>query len=119
MKLAKALLIGVVTLFGTLLLPTITLADDVYFDRAPPKPRVEEAPLPRAGYVWSPGYWDVRNNRHAWQQGHFERIRKGKRYEAPTWRKQDNRWALHYGRWNAPEGGSGNQASRVSAVNAR
>ena len=35
----------------------------IYVDVAPPAPRYEVVPAPRAGYVWAPGYYDWRNGR--------------------------------------------------------
>lgn len=36
----------------------------IYFNVAPPQPRYEVVPAPRRGYVWAPGYWNARGNRH-------------------------------------------------------
>ena len=74
-------------------------AVDVYFDAAPPAPRVEVTPAPRHGYVWVPGYWDARGHRHVWQRGHWERARHGYTYHNPRWVERDNRWYLERGRW--------------------
>jgi hypothetical protein len=35
----------------------------IYVDIAPPEPRHEVVPAPRAGYVWAPGYYNYRNGR--------------------------------------------------------
>ncbi|WP_432377347.1 YXWGXW repeat-containing protein [Duganella sp. P38] len=40
-----------------------------YITVAPPPPRYERIPAPRAGYIWAPGYWDWRGNRHEWVGG--------------------------------------------------
>ena len=85
---------------GMASLPVATQAAvDVYFDVAPPAPRVEVMPAPRAGYVWVPGYWDARGHRHVWQRGHWERERRGYSYYTPRWVERDNRWYLERGRW--------------------
>ena len=72
----------------------------VYFNVAPPAPRYEAVPAPRVGYVWAPGYWDLRGNRHVWRPGHWERHRKGYYFDAPAWVQNGDRWELHRGRWN-------------------
>ncbi len=72
----------------------------VYFNTAPPPPRHEAVPPPRKGYVWSPGYWNAKNNRHVWQAGHWEKQRKGYYYAQPTWKQQNNRWELQGSHWN-------------------
>ena len=43
---------------------------------APPVPRVVEAPPPRAGYVWAPGYWRWDSGRHVWVDGRWMRERR-------------------------------------------
>ncbi len=71
----------------------------IYFNSAPPPPRYEVVPAPRRGYVWAPGYWNARDNRHVWQAGHWQRERAGYHYVQPTWRQRDM-WQLDRGRWN-------------------
>ena len=73
---------------------------DIYLNFGPPAVRYERAPAPRAGYVWAPGYWDWRGNRHAWVSGHWVRERPGYVYYAPNWRYDDGRWRLHRERWD-------------------
>ena len=75
-------------------------AVEIYLNAAPPAPRFERVPAARRGYVWSPGYWDARNNKHYWRAGHWERERKGHYRTAPQWVQRDNRWQLERGRWN-------------------
>ncbi len=72
----------------------------IYFNAPPPEARREVVPAPRRGYVWSPGYWNVRGNRHVWQRGHWERARHGYYFAQPTWTQRDDRWQLERGRWN-------------------
>ena len=74
-------------------------AGGVYFNIAPPTPRYELVPAARRGYVWVPGYWNGRGNRHVWQAGHWERSRAGYAYVQPNWIQRDNRWQLERGGW--------------------
>lgn len=85
---------------GAVTLPTSASAQvGVYFDVAPPPPRHEVVPAPRRGYVWAPGYWDLKGRRHVWRPGHWERVRRGYHYAEPTWAQRDGRWYLERGRW--------------------
>jgi hypothetical protein len=72
----------------------------LYVDIAPPAPRYEVVPAPRAGYVWAPGYWDWRGNHHVWVRGHWERERSGYYWHPNRWEQRDGRWALERGRWD-------------------
>ncbi|CAG0953582.1 hypothetical protein BURK1_00331 [Burkholderiales bacterium] len=71
----------------------------IYLNMAPPAARYEAVPAPRRGYVWSPGYWNVRGSRHVWQRGHWERQRVGYYRSQPKWVQRDDRWQLERGRW--------------------
>lgn len=73
---------------------------DIFFSVAPPPIRYEVVPEPRRGYTWAPGYWDGKNNKHAWKKGHWERDRSGQMYVQPRWVERNNGWALERGRWN-------------------
>lgn len=81
-------------------LSTAALAGPVVDIRiGPPSPRVEVVPAPRAGYVWAPGYWDWRGNRHYWVAGNWQRARRGYVYSQPTWVQQGEHWRLNRGAW--------------------
>lgn len=66
---------------------------------APPPPRHETVPAARHGYIWAPGYWSWRHNRHAWVRGSWQRDRKGYHYNQPTWEERDGRWHMNRGAW--------------------
>src|SRR5690242_8182655 len=72
---------------------------DIYVQIAPPAPRYEVVPPPRRGYVWVPGHWDWRNQRHVWIGGVWVAERPGYRYNQPSWVQRDGRWGLERGRW--------------------
>ena len=42
------------------------LGVSIVVGNAPPPPRFESVPAPRAGYVWAPGYWNWDGQRHVW-----------------------------------------------------
>lgn len=100
-KFRKPLLVAMcVASMGAVSIPVSTSAAvGVYFNVAPPPARVEVVPEARRGYVWVPGFWDLRGNRHAWRAGHWERQRRGFSYVEPRWIERDNRWQLERGRW--------------------
>lgn len=101
MKLRKSLVIAMcVASLGSISVPMTASAEvAVYFNTAPPPVRYEAVPAPRRGYVWVPGYWNAKHNKHVWQAGHWERERKGYHYRQPTWVQHDNRWQLDHGGW--------------------
>jgi YXWGXW repeat-containing protein len=72
----------------------------LFIDIAPPAPRYEVVPAPRAGFVWMPGYWDWRGNRHVWTRGHWERERHGYYWHPNRWEQREGRWVLERGRWD-------------------
>lgn len=102
MKIRKSIFIGLcVASLGGISVPMMANADHgIYLSVPPPPIRIEAVPAPRHGHHWSPGFWDARHNRHAWQRGHWERERSGYYYAEPTWTQRDNRWELQRGRWN-------------------
>ncbi|MEO6362661.1 MAG: YXWGXW repeat-containing protein [Caldimonas sp.] len=65
----------------------------------PPASRYEAVPAARPGYVWAPGYWDWRGNRHVWTQGHWVQERRGYVYTQPTWVNHGGRYHLYRGAW--------------------
>jgi hypothetical protein len=75
---------------------------DVGIGVAPPAPRFERVPPPRAGYVWAPGYWrwDGRWHRHVWVGGRWVRVHPGYRYRPARWvRGPRGHWHFHPGHW--------------------
>ena len=70
---------------------------------APPAPRFESVPAPRAGYVWAPGYWNWDGQRHVWTGGEWLRERSGNQYRRAAWIQENNRWRLDRGGWTAAQ----------------
>ena len=66
---------------------------------APPEPRSERAPPPRAGKNWVPGHWDWRNGKHVWVRGKYVATRRGYYYAEPRWVQRDGQWELTRGNW--------------------
>ncbi len=81
-------------------LPMPAGAASLYVDIAPPAPRYEVVPAPRAGFAWVPGYWDWRGNHHVWARGHWERERRGYYWHPTRWEQREGRWTLERGRWD-------------------
>jgi WXXGXW repeat (2 copies) len=98
----KSMLVALsVVSLGSVLIPMAASAEvGVYLNVAPPPARYEAVPAARPGYLWSPGYWNAKNNHHVWKSGHWERERHGYQYAEPTWTQHDNKWQLDRGHWN-------------------
>lgn len=69
---------------------------------APPPPRIERVPPPRAGYVWAPGYWrwNAPARRHVWVRGYWVQARPGYHYRPAHWERQGRGWRLRDGGWD-------------------
>ena len=101
-KSAKPLRSALVTLAATALLAGPALAAaaaSLSIVVAPPDPRVEVVPAPRAGWVWAPGYWAWRGRAHAWIPGHWVRARRGYHWVADVWVHEGPRWMYRRGHW--------------------
>jgi hypothetical protein len=66
---------------------------------APPEPRAEVVPGPRAGWVWAPGYWEWRGRAHVWVPGHWIRERRGYHWVADVWVHNGPQWVFQRGHW--------------------
>lgn len=72
----------------------------VEIEVAPPPPRVEVVPPPRANYVWAPGYWRWNGRRHVWINGVWVPARRGFHWEPAAWVQAPNgRWHLVPAHW--------------------
>ena len=65
----------------------------------PPALRVEIQPSFRSGYIWIPGFWDLRASRYFWVPGNYVRERRGYNYHHHSWRNDNGRWVAERGRW--------------------
>jgi len=77
----------------------IPAAAVVYVRVAPPEPRVEVMPAPRAKRTWVAGHWESRNHKHVWVAGTWVKNRHGYVYHQPTWTEHDGRWGYQQGNW--------------------
>lgn len=80
---------------------------------APPTPRYELVPAPRAGLVWVPGYWEARRHRHHWVAGHWVRHRPGYVYAPARWAQHDGRWRYYAPSWDRDGDGIPNRYDRA------
>ncbi len=85
--------------FAIVSLPSAAAPNIVVNVGPPPPARVELVPAPRRGYVWAPGYWGWRGQRHVWVAGHWVRHRPGYFYHSPQWVERDGRWHFERERW--------------------
>lgn len=74
-------------------------ATSVFVEFAPPAPRHEVVPVPRAGWVWIPGYWEWRHHRHYWVGGHWVRHRPGYAYAPARWVQYGGGWHYYRPAW--------------------
>jgi hypothetical protein len=75
-------------------------AVDLYVDVAPPAPRYEVVPAPRAGYAWQPGYWQWTDGRHHWHKGYWVKERHGMYWHPSRWEEREGRYHFVQGRWD-------------------
>jgi len=66
---------------------------------APPPPRVEVMPAPRAGYVWDQGHWHWRHGRYVWIPGHWRGVRAGYHWVPGHWVARGPNWRWVPGHW--------------------
>ena len=66
---------------------------------APPPPRVEVMPAPRAGYVWDQGHWHWRHGRYVWIPGHWQGVRAGYHWVPGHWVARGPNWRWAPGHW--------------------
>jgi hypothetical protein len=82
-------------------------ARDVYITIDPPARRAEKYQV-REGYVWVPGVWQWRKNKHEWVAGRHVAQRKGYRWENDRWVRHDNnKWTMQRGGWSHDSDGDG------------
>ena len=74
---------------------------DVDVEIAPPPLIVEDAP-PRAGYFYTPGYWDwdAGQHRHVWKKGEYVAERRGEHWVPHKWEERDGRYHFNEGHWD-------------------
>lgn len=67
---------------------------------APPAPRYEAVPAPRAGWVWAPGHYEWQGREYTWVEGQWMRDRSGYEYREPRWvQRADGSWYLVGNNW--------------------
>jgi hypothetical protein len=99
--LKRKLLLAALAFTSVGMIPLPASADvGIFLDTAPPAPRYEVVPAPRAGYVWQPGYYDYRHGHHVWTKGMWVRERRGYYWHPSRWEQRDGRWTLERGKWD-------------------
>ena len=73
---------------------------DIDVEVAPPPVVIEDAP-PRAGYIYTPGYWDwdADQHRHVWKKGEYKEERRGERWVPYKWEERNGRYHMNEGHW--------------------
>jgi hypothetical protein len=101
LKLALLAGLGLTCAAGAMYAPPAAaqVAVGVSIGVAPPPPRFERVPPPRAGYVWAPGYWRWDGRRHVWAGGYWVRARPGYTYRPAYWVHGRDGWRFRNGYW--------------------
>lgn len=100
MHIQKTLLAMLWLTAATAAAPSVSSAARLEVDIAPPEARVEVIPPLRPGYVWAPGYWDYRGDRHVWVAGHRIRERRGYHWTPDRWTQDGSHWRHERGHWD-------------------
>jgi hypothetical protein len=96
----KSVIAALILAASTASVPVVSSAGVVVdIDVAPPAPRVEVLPPPRAGFVWAPGYWAWRNGAHVWIGGHWIAERRGYHWVPDRWEQVGPHWHYWRGHW--------------------
>ncbi len=66
---------------------------------APPAPRYEVVPGPRAGYVWDHGRWRWNHGAYVWVPGHWQPVRVGYHWMPGHWVAHGPNWHWVPGHW--------------------
>jgi hypothetical protein len=80
------------------LMLTVPVAAQVHWI-APPPPRIVVTPAPRAGWVWSPGYWRWTGREYFWVAGRWLPERRGYGYVPAHWERALGGWIFVPARW--------------------
>ena len=94
--LAVMLLMGAIALGGS---ASSFAAVNVDIRIAPPAAPVEVLPGPRPGFVWVPGVYEWRGERHVWIAGHWIRERHGFHWVPAHWDRRGDLWHFEPGHW--------------------
>ncbi len=100
MNMKQLVLCGLVAVSSVTVLPmSAQAAVNLDIRVAPPAPRVEVVPAPRAGYVWAPGYWRWHGHQHVWTGGHWIHERRGYHWVPERWEAAGSNYRFHRGYW--------------------
>ncbi len=72
---------------------------EIVTDTPPPPSRVEHAPPPRDGYLWSPGHWEWNTHSYVWISGTWIIERRAAHWVADRWEQVGSQWHFVAGHW--------------------
>lgn len=72
---------------------------DIMTDVPPPPDRLEHAPPPRDGYVWSAGHWEWNGRAYAWESGTWIVERRAAHWVVGRWEPVGAQWHYIAGHW--------------------
>jgi YXWGXW repeat-containing protein len=114
--LQKKLLAAAIAAIGFAAFPAAS--QEVLFteiDSPPPAMKVEVVPAARAGYFYTPGYWNYVDRNYVWVEGTFVPERKGYVYVAPRYEQKEGKWRMYSQRWVTEEEHGGTR-NRIAAA---
>ncbi len=104
MKMRHVGILASVLAIGAIAAPLPSFAEvkvmRVLVDVPPPEAKVSTPPTPtKVGYVWSPGYWNWDGSKYVAVEGNWVAVVEKKKWVAPVWNKEDNKWYFTAGHW--------------------
>ncbi len=96
---AAASTLGAMLLCASLSACVVAEPEPTVVRSAPPAPRVEVAPPPRAGYVWVAGHWRWAHGGYVWEPGHWQVERVGYHWVPGHWAARGPGWVWVEGHW--------------------
>jgi hypothetical protein len=95
----NAILLTIALVGSVLTSSPATAGTAIITEIAPPPDRVEHAPPPRDGYVWSAGHWEWNGRAYAWESGTWIVERRAAHWVAGRWEQAGAQWHYVAGHW--------------------
>ena len=85
---------------GGVVMPKLASAEtEIVTDTPPPPDRIEHAPPPRDGSVWSAGHWEWNGRSYVWVSGTWIVERRAAHWVVGRWEPVGAQWHYIAGHW--------------------